>query len=84
MTWRGHIRTDEKGQSLVEYLLVIALVAVVLIAALVLYREQVWRIVDDIDLAGETEDSGTVPGRGGGSPDRGSGGRGGLPPGQAR
>jgi pilus assembly protein Flp/PilA len=76
---RGFLRAlwrDESGQGLVEYALIIALVAIAVIAALVLLGNRIGNIFNDI---GEQLDQYTPGGgtSGGGQGGQGNGGGGG-------
>lgn len=55
--WNRFI-ADESGQGLVEYVLIIALVAIGLIAVMILFRDSIGRIFDRI--AGTLDDSPTT------------------------
>jgi hypothetical protein len=65
------------GQALVEYILVIAMVAVILLTSLLAFRHSLEGRVDDLDV-GRAADC-PPPGHGGTAP-----GHGGEPPGQCK
>ncbi|HEU5169342.1 MAG TPA: hypothetical protein VFU46_02325 [Gemmatimonadales bacterium] len=78
--WAAAWRRDA-GQALIEYALIMALVAAGLIGVLLMLREEVGgsygRLSDRIDAAGSTTRSGSLPGGGtGGATPGGSGGGG--------
>jgi pilus assembly protein Flp/PilA len=63
--WNNFV-ADESGQGLVEYVLIIALVAIGLIAVMIVFRDSIGGIFDTIseDLDGAPADA-YVPGGGG-------------------
>jgi pilus assembly protein Flp/PilA len=63
--WNNFV-ADESGQGLVEYVLIIALVAVGLIAVMVIFRDSIGRIFDTIsDRLDSAPGDAYVPGSGG-------------------